>query len=217
MKPKVYIETTIVGYLASGASRNLLTAAHQKLTKQWWSERRQAFDLYCSELVVREAAAGDPAEVKKRLALLASLNVLELSEAAAIVTKSLLKRKAFPPKAQDDATHVAIATVNGMDYLITWNCAHLANAALRSLIEKVCKKAGYRCPIICSGPIDGRPSMTDEVLTEIRRIKEEFAAKFNHDVDAMFRFLKQCERESGRQYVNLTKKPKKRPVRTRSI
>jgi hypothetical protein len=76
--------------------------------------------------------------------------VLELSPEATKLARLLLKRKALPAKPEIDAFHLAIAAVNDMDVLLTWNCSHLANASMRPVMERVCKKAGYRCPIICT-------------------------------------------------------------------
>jgi hypothetical protein len=150
MKARLYVETTIFGYLTARPSREVVTAGHQKTTKQWWSQRREAFELFCSELVIEEIGTGDPSEATKRLSLVEGIAVLALSPEALALAKALLKRKALPPKAENDALHVALAAVNDMKYLLTWNCRHLANASLRSVIERVCKKAGYTCPIICT-------------------------------------------------------------------
>lgn len=150
MKPKLYVETTVVGYLTTRVSRDVITAAHQKITRQWWDKRRHAFALYCSEVVLDEASAGDKEEANERLSYLADIPVLEWSPEALVLMRSLLKRKALPLRARNDAGHLAIASVAGMDYLLTWNYRHLANASLRRLMERVCHKAGYRCPIICT-------------------------------------------------------------------
>jgi len=150
MKPKLYLETTIVGYLTGRLSRDVVTAGQQMTTKQWWNTRRHDFNLYCSELVVGEAQAGDKAYAEERLVHLAGLPVLDISQMALALARALLKRKALPAIAENDALHLAIAAVNGMKYLLTWNCRHLANASLRPTMERVCKKAGYRCPIICT-------------------------------------------------------------------
>ncbi len=149
-KPKLYVETSIVGHLAAQMSRDVVTAAHQKLTWKWWDKRRHSFELHCSEVVVDEAAVGNETKVKERLAHLAGMRILDFSPEAAKLAAALLRRKALPANAEVDAFHVAIAAVNDMDYLLTWNCSHLANASLRPFIERVCKKAGYRCPIICT-------------------------------------------------------------------
>jgi hypothetical protein len=150
MKPKVYIETTIIGYLASPASTDVVTAARQQITHQWWHRRRNAFDLYCSEFVHDEASEGDETEAKKRLSMLAGITILRTSPKAENLASTLLKKKAMPPKAKIDAAHVAIAAVEEMDYLLTWNFRHLANASLRGFIESICKRARCRCPVICT-------------------------------------------------------------------
>jgi predicted nucleic acid-binding protein len=149
-KPKLYVETSVIGHLAAPLTRDIVTAAHQRVTRQWWEKRRHSFELYCSEIVVDEAAVGDEQRAQERLSHLAAIRVLDLSREARTLAGALLKRKALPAKAEVDAFHVAIAAVNGMDYLLTWNCSHLANASLRPFMERVCKKAGYRCPIICT-------------------------------------------------------------------
>jgi hypothetical protein len=150
MKARLYVETTIFGYLTARTSRDIVTAGHQKTTKLWWDSRRQAFELFCSELVVEEISTGNQEEAEQRLSQLVGIAILAFSPEALSLAKALLKRKALPAHAENDALHVALAAVNDMEFMLTWNCRHLANASLRSLIERVCKKAGYRCPIICT-------------------------------------------------------------------
>jgi hypothetical protein len=150
MKERLYVETTIFGYLTARTSRDVVTAGHQKTTQLWWNKRREAFALYSSELVVEEISAGDEKEVEQRLSHLPGITLLAFSPEAVALAKALLKRKALPAKAENDALHVALAAVNRMDFLLTWNCRHLANASLRVLIERICKNSGYRCPIICT-------------------------------------------------------------------
>jgi hypothetical protein len=150
MVEKIYVETTIFGYLTARTSRDVVTAGHQKTTQLWWNKRRPAFDLYSSELVVEELSAGDKREAEQRLSHLRGITLLAISPEAVALAKALLKRKALPGKAENDALHVALAAVSGMDFLLTWNCRHLANASLRTLIERICKKLGYQGPIICT-------------------------------------------------------------------
>jgi hypothetical protein len=149
-KPAAYVETTIVGYLTSRVSRDLVTAGHQQVTQRWWDTRRRQFDLFISELVVREAGAGDSSEAAKRLAALENTPQLELNEDCRELARELLNRHAVPREAAEDALHIAVSTVHGMDYLLTWNCAHIANAERRDAIEAVCRDAGYEPPVICT-------------------------------------------------------------------
>jgi len=151
-KPTVYIETTVVSYLTAWTSRDLVRAAQQQQTREWWDVRREDFELVCSELVEREAAAGDPVAAGDRLKALTDLRVLVATPEAAALAVDLIKRLQLPPRAQPDALHVAIAATNGIDYLLTWNCRHLSNAVLRPRIEWVCRDNGLEPPVICTPP-----------------------------------------------------------------
>lgn len=150
MSTRVYIETTIVSYLAARPSRDLITAAHQQLTQDWWQTRRALFTLYASQLVVQEAGAGEAAMAQKRLLLLEELPLLAISEACVDLGRSLVDKGPIPEKAAVDALHIAIATVHGMDYLLTWNCKHIANAEMQTAVSAVCRGAGYEPPVICT-------------------------------------------------------------------
>lgn len=150
MKPRVYIETSVISYLTSRPSRDLITAAHQQLTVDWWEERRTDFDLYISQLVVREAGAGDEDAAKRRLEIIEQIPLLELNEEALVLARSLIEDGPLPDKASEDALHIAVATVHGMGFLLTWNCKHIANAEMRNLITEVCRLQGYEPPISCT-------------------------------------------------------------------
>ena len=150
MKAKVYIETTVISYLTARPSRDVVIAGHQKITRDWWQTDRDKFDLMASQLVVREASAGDPQAAKERLESLTTLTLLEITEAAVTLAQELLTTAALPEKAAEDALHLAIAVTNGVEYLLTWNCKHLANATMRTKIEDVCRAAGYEPVIICT-------------------------------------------------------------------
>ena len=146
----VYLETTFVSYLVARPSRDLLVAAHQQITQEWWANRRSAFDCSISQFVIDEASLGDPSEVAKRLAIIGGLAKLEVTEDAesltqAIITADILPRHAFP-----DAAHVAISAVHDVNYLLTWNCRHLANAQIARRIGVVVQDLGYTMPITCT-------------------------------------------------------------------
>jgi hypothetical protein len=157
MKPKVYVETTIISYLTARPSRDLVVAGHQQVTHEWWRAPRNDFDVVSSQLVVREASAGDPEAAQERLALLAELALLEITEEALALAQHLLQTDAIAEAFPEDALHVAVAVVNGVEYLLTWSYRHLANAAMRSKIEAACREAGYEPVVIC----------TPEELTEV--------------------------------------------------
>lgn len=150
MKQKVYIETTVVSYLTARPSRDVVVAGHQQITHDWWQTCRERFDLTASQLVLQEAGAGDPRAVQERLDVLAALTLVETTEEALILAQQLVREGAMPEKAAGDALHIAIAVTNGVEYLLTWNCRHLANATMRTKIEEVCRSAGYQPIIICT-------------------------------------------------------------------
>lgn len=150
MNPSIYIETTVVSYLVSRPSRDLVTAANQQITRDWWTDRSTEFDLYVSEIVVQESKAGDPKASECRLRYLEGIPELDITAEARTLARELVARVPLPEKAALDALHIAVATVNGMDYLLTWNCAHIANAALRHAIEAICLSLGYEAPVICT-------------------------------------------------------------------
>ncbi len=149
-RAKVYLETTVISYLAARPSRDLLVAAHQQITSDWWEHNRLDFDLFVSQLVVEEASAGDSDAAIRRLKLIEAIDLIGLTEASLALAEKLLANGAVPADSEEDALHVAIAAVNGMDYVLTWNCRHIANVARRSHIEATCLEAGYAAPIICT-------------------------------------------------------------------
>jgi hypothetical protein len=148
--PRVYLETTVISYLTARPSRNLRVVAHQEITADWWTRRRMRFDLYVSRLVIDEASAGDVEAVARRLVTLNGIPRLELTESASILAENLVTETAIPREAIEDALHVAVAPAHGMDYLLTWNCRHIANATMRNRIADVCAASGFEAPVICT-------------------------------------------------------------------
>lgn len=150
MASRVYLETTIPSYLTAWPSRDLVTAAHQQITREWWETRRREFELFISQFVIDEAAFRDPDASSRRLEMLADVPLLGVNEGVYKLANELMKHVPLPAKAVADSLHIAIATVNGMDYLLTWNCTHIANATLRTSIETVCRDNGNEPPVICT-------------------------------------------------------------------
>jgi predicted nucleic acid-binding protein len=150
MRHKVYLETTIVSYLSARPSRDLVTAAHQQITHEWWQDRSRHYDLYVSQVVISESDRGDADAAARRTELIQPLNVLVLTDEAETLAQELIERIPLPPRAALDAAHIALAAVHGMHYLLTWNCTHIANALFRSSIEAICRERGYEPPIICT-------------------------------------------------------------------
>ena len=150
MLPSVYLETSVIGYLAARPSRDLLTAGRQQVTQDWWRMARRYYTMAVSGLVVREVSAGNPTKAAERLALLTGIRLLDASPAAEILTEDLIVHGAVPRRASDDAAHIAIAVTNSVDYLVTWNLKHIANAHQRFRIERICRDAGYSPVTICT-------------------------------------------------------------------
>ena len=149
MKPKAYVETSIISYLTAWQSRDIVLAAHQQVTRDWWTSRGN-FELFASQFVLDEAGAGDAEAAASRLAALNDTTILEVTEDAVLLAQRLIAAGGLPAQARIDALHVAMAAVHGMDYLLTWNCRHIANAALRGRIEELCREAGFEPPIVCT-------------------------------------------------------------------
>jgi predicted nucleic acid-binding protein len=150
MKPKVYLESSLVSYLTSKPSRDIIIASRQQVSQTWWETQRTRFSLYISPLVIQEVGAGDPDAVKKRLSIIRHIPLLEINEETLGLAAHLLKNKAVPEKFTGDALHLAIAAFHHMDYLLTWNYKHLANAEKRNLIVEAIEGIGYNSPIICT-------------------------------------------------------------------
>ena len=148
--PSLYLETTDIGYLTSRISHELVIAANQQVTREWWNDHCGDFDLFISQFVVQECTAGDPDAARERLEVIAEIPELDVTDDAKALAKKLVTNVPLPDKAEIDALHVAIATVHGIDYLLTWNCKHIANAALRHQIEAVCRDRGFEPPTICT-------------------------------------------------------------------
>lgn len=150
MKPRVYLETTIPSYLAARRSRDLQLAADQEATEEWWEIRRSAFDIYISEIVLREISKGDSTFAGARLAIVQGLPILAPDPIAEEIAVRLVEKQIIPATAADDAAHIALAAAHRMDFLLTWNCKHINNAAIQRRIERECDALGAPCPVICT-------------------------------------------------------------------
>jgi predicted nucleic acid-binding protein len=150
IRPKLYLETSIVSYLTSRPSADVVALAHQKITHAWWEHRRSEFDIYTSQVVTAEAERGDAVAARNRLELLAQLPSLAPTVESEALVPALLRATGLPPSALLDMAHGSIATVHGMQFLLTWNCRHIANARIIRVVERVCRTAGYEPPVLCT-------------------------------------------------------------------
>ena len=150
MKKTIYIETSIISYLTARPSDNLLAAACQKITIDWWNTQRDRFELYASEIVLEEAAQGDSQAAQRRLKELEGISLLSVTDSAIALSGKFLDEGPLPQKALGDALHIAVSAVHAMDYLLTWNCRHLANAQIIRRVSVICNSRGYNMPVICT-------------------------------------------------------------------
>jgi len=150
MKRKVYIETSIVSYYTARPSRDLVVAARQEITHELWQVLLKQYDLYISALVIQEASRGDENAAKKRLRVLSNISVLEISQDVQDLARGLIGDNAIPSAYEEDALHIATASINGMDFLLTWNFSHINNVFTKTKIVKSVEHYGYEPPIICS-------------------------------------------------------------------
>jgi hypothetical protein len=149
MARSVYLETSVISYLVARPNqRDLIVAAHQQITRDWWAIRRHEFTLFASAAVIEEAVRGDPEYAKARMGVIEQLHLADVTRAARTLAAQLLLEAALPAKANADALHISIAAVNGIDHLLTWNCTHLANAAILPRVNKICRAAGFEPPYV---------------------------------------------------------------------
>jgi hypothetical protein len=150
MSETVYIETSILGYLTARPSRDLVVAANIEITREWWDTRRSDFQLYSSQTVIKETSQGDAALATQRLEIVRDLALLDLNQSVLDLAEHFLERSSLLAKADVDAVHIAAATVHGMDYLLTWNCKHIANAQIQRKLAEISLDLGYELPILCT-------------------------------------------------------------------
>jgi hypothetical protein len=150
VRARTYLDTSVISYVTNWPSRDIVTLAHQQITREWWQRHRAKFDLHVSELVLYESGRGDPDAVHARLELIADLPVLKINPAARSLAEKIFGATTLPDKAGADALHIAVAAVNAMDFLLTWNCTHLANGVVLKIVNTVCRDNGYEPPIVCT-------------------------------------------------------------------
>jgi predicted nucleic acid-binding protein len=150
MKQAVYIETSVLSYLTSRPGKDLIVAARQALTRDWWDTQAKKYSLFVSAMVVQEAQAGDSKAAAMRLATLQGIPLLALTAEAEELAEALVRGVPIPRQYAADALHIAVATVHGVNYLMTWNFKHINNAQMKGRIARVAQEHGFEAPVICS-------------------------------------------------------------------
>lgn len=149
-KESIYIENSVIGYYTSRPNPDILTRAHQEITRKWWPKAIKKYNVFVSEIVIDEASRGDPNIAKKRLEEIKNFTVLEKTKDVDNLSQVYIDKLNIPPKSIGDADHLAIACLNEIDYLVTWNCAHICNAEIIKKLMKINNQLGVHTPIICT-------------------------------------------------------------------
>ena len=146
----LYLETSVISYYTARPSRDIIVAAHQQITWEWWENAISQFTVFISQLVLDEIGRGDPDAIQRRLEVVRSFDLLQITRRVRDLSKLYIKKFAIPPKWEADAIHLAIASVHGVDYLVTWNCTHIANARIMRELPAINETEGVPIPTICT-------------------------------------------------------------------
>ena len=150
MKSKVYLETSVLSYYTARSSRDLIIAARQETTREIWPKLEEEFDRYISALVIQEVSQGDRKAAEERLAAVRGMPILQIESSAEELAEVLVSRGPIPARRAEDALHIALCATNGIDFLLTWNFAHINNARLKTQVARMVEAEGYECPVLCS-------------------------------------------------------------------
>jgi predicted nucleic acid-binding protein len=150
MKKRVYVETTVVSYLTARPSRDIIVAGHQEATRDLWPRLVDKHETYISAMVYEEAAKGDTEQARVRLEAIEPFPMLDIDDEARALAEKIVAGRGIPAEHPEDALHIAVAAVNGIEVVITWNFAHLNNPFTRRVVRQIVEKEGYVCPEICS-------------------------------------------------------------------
>ena len=231
IKPSVYIESTVVSYLVARPSSNPILAVRQRASRRLWKDYADGFEFVISEIVRAEIQKGNPTAALQRLAAVSSLTVLEVLPEVDVLVQKLLDTGAVPGNSEPDAQHIAIATVYGVEYLVSWNHKHIVNEHKREHINQVCHAAGFQRITICTPiqlmediqmketpekhPEYDPETYTDPILEECYRIKAEISAQFKKPGE-LYAYLKAMQEEgkrNGVKYVSYYDPSKRLPIK----
>lgn len=150
MKATVYIESTIVSYLTAKPSRDLIVAAHQQLTTEWWDLIRPQVDCFVSPFVIQEISAGDEEAANKRIEFVKDIPVLEINKEIQKLAQTYFNSLDIPEKARLDASHLAVAVWHELDYLLSRNCKHIVSGRVKKILEKINSQLNIKTPVLCT-------------------------------------------------------------------
>ena len=146
----LYIESTVISYYTARRRRDLIAAAHQEITLDWWEKALPLFEPFVSQIVYDEISRGDPEAAQQRMSVIQSFKVLEMMPEVVSLAGIYYEALEIPEKARNDSFHLALAVHHGVDFLVTWNCTHIAAGRVRGIVEALNDERGYQTPIICT-------------------------------------------------------------------
>ena len=150
-KPTLYLETSVISYYTAKDSNDPIVRGRQEVTRQWWNNHRGEFEIFITRFVLAEIQRGDPNAVLNRLDMIDGIESIKVGENVYDLADRLVQTgTALPAKARVDALHISAASIEGFDYLLTWNCTHIANAVLLPQVKKIVEAMGYVLPYICT-------------------------------------------------------------------
>ena len=195
MTSSVYIDTSVVSYLTDRPARDLLTAARQIETIEWWTVQAPHFELFRLDVAFNEAGQGNEDAASHHIEVLREMTVLTLTDDASDLARALISGGAIPEGAEDAAGHIAVATVNNIDYILTWNFAHMANTVCMPIISEVCEQQGFSRPIITTPRQLKEVLLTleDEVMKELHEVRAKLVSEHDNDhqkLNAYFQSLR---------------------------
>jgi hypothetical protein len=147
---RIYIESTIPSYIVARPARDLLQAARQQTSKDWWELKRHQHELFTSEIVLAEIGDGEAVMAQLRLGVMNGIKLLQVTDDAEALTRRILDSGLLPLDADRDAAHIALATIYEMDILLSWNCRHIANASIQARLRRLAEQMGFALPVLCT-------------------------------------------------------------------
>ena len=230
IKPRVYIEPTVVSHLVARPSDDAILASWQRASQQLWEDYADRFEFVISPVVRAEIQQGDVAAAQQRLEVVSQLTVLEVLPEANVLAQKPIDAGAVPRNSELDAQHIAIATAHGVDYLVSWNHKHIVNENKREHINSVCQEVGFQPTTLCTPmelmediqmketpekhPEFDPETYTNPILEECYRIKAEISAQFNSmdELYAYFKAIQEEDKRNGIKYVSYYDPSKRIPV-----
>lgn len=148
MREQIYVETTVISLFTARMSSDLVKAARQKMTEEWWEKILPKYDCVISPYVLQEIRNGDPEAAKKRMAAANPFSLLATSDFAEELAQEYFKKSGIPKRSILDCYHLAVAAANGVDFIVSWNFKHIANPTIRRIFRGINDKHGLISPEI---------------------------------------------------------------------